>query len=93
MFRLLILPTVKALSNTIFLQVLNVKLALIIFRRKTNYGHAIYLEILLKVNLQLIFQDANQYMKDGILLRELINKIDEVKIDTSDEIHALGDIY
>ena len=46
-----------------------------------------------KAIVQLVFQDANQYMKDGVLLRELINKIDEIKFDTSVEIHALGDIY
>ena len=46
-----------------------------------------------KAIVQLVFQDANQYMKDGVLLRELINKIDEIKFDTSAEIHALGDIY
>ena len=41
----------------------------------------------------LVFKDINQYMKNGTLLRELINKINEIKIDTSAEIHALGDIY
>ena len=46
-----------------------------------------------KAIVQLVFQDANQYMKDGVLLRELINKINEVKLDTLDEIHALGEIY
>ena len=43
--------------------------------------------------VQLVFQDTNQYMKDGILLRELINKINEIKFDTLDEIHAIGEIY
>jgi len=41
----------------------------------------------------LVFQDINQYMKDGILLRELVNKIDEIEFDTLEQAHALGNIY
>lgn len=40
-----------------------------------------------------MFEEANQYMKDGILLRQVINTIDEIDLDSYDEIHALGDIY
>lgn len=40
-----------------------------------------------------VFEDANQYMKDGTLLRELVNKINELEIDTNEEIHAVGEIY
>lgn len=39
------------------------------------------------------FEDANQYMKDGVLLRQVINIIDELDLSNYDEIHAFGDIY
>lgn len=39
------------------------------------------------------FEDANQYMKDGVLLRQLINVIDELDFADYDEIHAFGEIY
>lgn len=32
-------------------------------------------------------------MKDGVLLRQVINEIDAIKIDTAKEKHLLGDIY
>ena len=40
-----------------------------------------------------VFQDNNQYMKNGVLLRQLINEIDSIKLDNSEQKHALGDIY
>ena len=39
------------------------------------------------------FEDANNYMKDGVLLRQVVNVIDELELDDYDEIHAFGDIY
>ena len=39
------------------------------------------------------FQDANNYMKDGVLLRQVINTIDELDLNDYDEIHAFGEIY
>ena len=39
------------------------------------------------------FQDANQYMKDGVLLRQVINVIDELNISDTAESHAFGEIY
>ena len=39
------------------------------------------------------FEDANQYMKDGVLLRQIINIIDELDLSDYDEIHAFGEIY
>lgn len=39
------------------------------------------------------FEDANQYMKDGVLLRQVINIIDELDFGNYDEIHAFGEIY
>lgn len=39
------------------------------------------------------FEDNNNYMKDGILLRQVINVIDEIDFNTYDDRHALGEIY
>lgn len=39
------------------------------------------------------FEDANQYMKDGVLLRQVINVIDSVDFGDYEESHAFGDIY
>lgn len=39
------------------------------------------------------FEDANQYMKDGVLLRQVINIIDELDLSDTEESHAFGDIY
>lgn len=39
------------------------------------------------------FEDANQYMKDGVLLRQVLNIIDGVDFGDYEESHAFGDIY
>ena len=39
------------------------------------------------------FEDANQYMKDGVLLRQVINTIDELDLSDYEESHAFGEIY
>ncbi len=39
------------------------------------------------------FEDANNYMKDGVLLRQIVNIINELNFDTYEEIHAFGEIY
>jgi type I restriction enzyme M protein len=39
------------------------------------------------------FEDANNYMKDGVLLRQVINVIDELDLSDYNEIHAFGEIY
>lgn len=39
------------------------------------------------------FEDANNYMKDGVLLRQVINVIDELDFDDYEESHAFGEIY
>ena len=46
-----------------------------------------------KAIVQTTFADANQYMKDGVLLRQIINIIDELDLTDYNEIHAFGDIY
>ena len=41
-----------------------------------------------------VFSDSNQYMKDGVLLRKLLNKINEdVNLEDYRQRHAFGDIY
>ncbi len=40
-----------------------------------------------------VFEDANQYMKDGVLLRQMVNVIDAIDLGSYENIHALGDIY
>ena len=39
------------------------------------------------------FQDANQYMKDGVLLRQVVNVIDQLNFSDYEENHAFGEIY
>lgn len=40
-----------------------------------------------------VFEDANQYMKDGVLLRKVVNEIDDIEFDEYNERHAFGEIY
>ena len=46
-----------------------------------------------KAIVQTTFADANNYMKDGILLRQVINVIDELDLSDYEESHAFGEIY
>ncbi|MBQ7120270.1 MAG: SAM-dependent DNA methyltransferase [Oscillospiraceae bacterium] len=46
-----------------------------------------------KAIVQTTFADANNYMKDGVLLRQVINVIDEIDLSDYEESHAFGDIY
>ena len=46
-----------------------------------------------KAIVQTVFQDANNYMKDGVLLRQVINVIDEIDFGDYHESHAFGEIY
>ena len=43
--------------------------------------------------VQATFEDANNYMKDGVLLRQIINIIDELDLEDYEVSHAFGDIY
>ena len=40
-----------------------------------------------------VFEDINQYMKDGVLLRQVINVINEIEFDDAEDRHMFGDIY
>lgn len=46
-----------------------------------------------KAIVKTTFEDANQYMKDGVLLRQVLNIIDGVDFGDYEESHAFGDIY
>lgn len=46
-----------------------------------------------KAIVKTMFEDANQYMKDGVLLRQVISVIDELDLNDNNEIHAFGEIY
>ncbi|MDO4460823.1 MAG: class I SAM-dependent DNA methyltransferase [Clostridia bacterium] len=46
-----------------------------------------------KAIVQTTFADANNYMKDGVLLRQVINVIDELDLSDGEENHAFGEIY
>ena len=40
-----------------------------------------------------VFEDNNNYMKDGVLLRQVINVIDDLNFDDYQDKHAFGEIY
>lgn len=40
-----------------------------------------------------VFQEANNYMKNGVILRKVINMINELDFDEYEDRHVLGDIY
>lgn len=46
-----------------------------------------------KAIVRTTFDDANQYMKDGVLLRQVVNVIDELNLGDYEESHAFGEIY
>ena len=40
-----------------------------------------------------VFEDTNQYMKNGVLMRKILNEIDAIEFDDYTERHAFGEIY
>ena len=46
-----------------------------------------------KAIVQTTFADANNYMKDGVLLRQVIDEIDALDLSSYEESHAFGEIY
>lgn len=46
-----------------------------------------------KAIVQTTFEDANNYMKDGVLLRQVINVIDALDLGDYEESHVFGEIY
>jgi type I restriction enzyme M protein len=43
--------------------------------------------------IRMAFDDANNYMKNGTLMRQVINKINGIDFNASDDRHMFGDIY
>ncbi len=46
-----------------------------------------------KAIVQEVFQEVNQYMKNGTLLRQMIDVVDEIDFSDTTETHTFGDIY
>ena len=40
-----------------------------------------------------VFEDAYQYMKSGQLMRQVINKINDIDFNRREDLHLFGDIY
>ncbi len=43
--------------------------------------------------IRAVFADANNYMKNGTLMRQVINKVNGIDFNASDDRHLFGDIY
>jgi type I restriction enzyme M protein len=43
--------------------------------------------------IRMVFADANNYMKNGTLMRQVINKVNTIDFNASDDRHMFGDIY
>jgi type I restriction enzyme M protein len=43
--------------------------------------------------IRMVFEDANNYMKNGTLMRQVINKINGIDFNASADRHMFGDIY
>lgn len=43
--------------------------------------------------IRMTFEDANNYMKNGTLLRQVINKVNGIDFNATDDRHMFGDIY
>lgn len=46
-----------------------------------------------KIIIKTAFEDCNNYSKDGILLRQVVNIIDELDFEDYSDRHAFGEIY
>lgn len=46
-----------------------------------------------KAIVRYIFDDSHNYQKDGVLLRQVVNIIDEIDFGEYDDRHAFGEIY
>lgn len=43
--------------------------------------------------IRMTFEDANNYMKNGTLMRQVVNKINGIDFNASEDRHMFGDIY
>lgn len=72
-------PLLDFVNNTLFVTLKNLQITSGTSMRQTI--------------VKTVFQDAHQYMKDGVLLRQLLNIVDELDLSDYAEIHAFGEIY
>lgn len=47
----------------------------------------------LPIVVRSVFEDANNYMKNGTLIRQVANKVNEIDFHTQSERHQLNDVY
>jgi type I restriction enzyme M protein len=40
-----------------------------------------------------VFEEANNYMKSGTLMRQVVNKINEIDFNRKNDLHLFGDMY
>ena len=78
----------KAMTGQSLLDFVNIKLFPTLKELKITESTPIKKSI-----VKAVFEDSNQYMKDGILLRKVINEIDSIEFDEYNERHAFGEIY
>lgn len=78
----------KALTGQALLDFVNIKLFPTLKELKITENTPIK-----KAIVRAVFEDSNQYMKDGVLLRKVINEIDAIEFDEYNERHAFGEIY
>jgi type I restriction enzyme M protein len=43
--------------------------------------------------IRMTFEDANNYMKNGTLMRQVVNKVNGINFNASQDRHLFGDIY
>lgn len=78
----------KGMTGDTFLEFVNTKL----FPALKNLNVTAQTPIKKSI-VKTMFEDANQYMKDGTLLRQVINVIDDINLGDYNESHAFGEIY
>ena len=78
----------KAITGDTLLDFINIKLF------PTLKGLEVTKDTPIKKSIvQATFEDANNYMKDGVLLRQIINIIDDIDFTSYEDSHAFGEIY
>ncbi len=78
----------KALTGDALLNFVNVKLFPTLKSIEINENTPMS-----QIIVRAAFEDNNNYMKDGILLRQVINAIDEINFEEYEDRHAFGEIY
>ncbi|MDE6549664.1 MAG: N-6 DNA methylase, partial [Muribaculaceae bacterium] len=87
-----------ALTGDKLLSFINDKLFPVLKGRKSNDGTIPGIVVTHdtprgKAIVQEVFSEVNQYMKNGVLLRQMIDVVDEIDFLDTSETHTFGDIY